>query len=72
LSASDRSKDLAQGSIATEATFVFPTPDPVSDPDPNDPTPPAVPPLCLVGLESCGTELTNLPVRTFWRARGTH
>lgn len=68
--ASDRSKELAQGSIAPEAIFVFPTPD--ADPnDPNAPVP-AVPPLCLVGLESCGQGLTNPPVRTYWQQRGTN
>jgi type IV pilus assembly protein PilY1 len=63
-SAADRSKKLAQGSIAPEVVFVFPTP-PV---DPNDPNalPPAVPPVCLVGLESCGFGLLNPPVRTYW------
>jgi type IV pilus assembly protein PilY1 len=66
--ASDRSKELAQGSIAPEAIFVFPTP----DADPNNPNPPAVPPICLVGLESCGTGLLNPPVRTYWQQRGTN
>lgn len=67
--ASDRSKELAQGSIAPEAIFVFPTP----DDDPNDPNPPpAPPPICLVGLESCGQGLTNPPVRTYWQQRGTN
>ncbi len=62
----DRSKELAQGSIAPEVVFIFPTP----DSDPNNPNPPAPPPLCLVGLESCGTGLANPPVRTYWRQRG--
>ena len=66
--ASDRSKELAQGSIAPEAIFVFPTP----DVDPDNPNPPAPPPICLVGLESCGQGLTNPPVRTYWQQRGTN
>jgi type IV pilus assembly protein PilY1 len=64
----DRFKQLAQGSIAPEAIFVFPTP----DADANNPNPPAVPPICLVGLESCGSGLTNPPVRTYWEQRGTN
>jgi Tfp pilus tip-associated adhesin PilY1 len=67
-SVSDRSKELAQGSIAPEAIFVFPTP----DADSTNPNPPAVPPICLVGLESCGTGLLNPPVRTYWQHRGTN
>ena len=67
--ASDRSKELAQrGTIAPEAIFVFPTP----DADSSNPNPPAVPPICLVGLESCGTGLLNPPVRTYWQQRGTN
>jgi len=31
-----------------------------------------VPPICLVGLESCGTGLLNPPVRTYWQQRGTN
>jgi len=65
---SDRFKELAQGSIAPEAIFVFPTP----DADANNPNPPAVPPICLVGLESCGSGLTNPPVRTYWEQRGSN
>ena len=65
----DRFKELAQGSIAPEALFVFPTP---YDADPDDGvTPPAVPPICLVGLESCGTGLLNPPVRTYWERTGS-
>jgi len=65
---SDRFKELAQGSIAPEAIFVFPTP----DADAGNPNPPAVPPICLVGLESCGSGLTNPPVRTYWEQRGSN
>ena len=69
-SVSDRSKELAQGSISPEAIFIFPTP----DPDPNDPNAPqpAVDPICLIGLESCGTGLANPPVPTFWQQRGVN
>jgi type IV pilus assembly protein PilY1 len=64
----DRSKELAQGGLAPEVVFVFPTPGaPV-----NGLTPPAVPPVCLVGLESCGAGLSNPPVRTYWRQRGSN
>jgi type IV pilus assembly protein PilY1 len=67
-SVEDRSKDLAQGSIAPEVVFIFPTP---PDTNPNGPDP-AVPPVCLVGLESCGVGLGNPPVRTYWRQRGAN
>lgn len=67
-SASDRSKDLAQGAIAPEVVFIFPTPDNQIQGQ----TPPAVPPVCLVGLESCGAGLANPPVRTYWRQRGAN
>jgi hypothetical protein len=64
----DRSKVLAQGAIAPEVVFVFPTPE---NQVPGV-TPPAVPPICLVGLESCGAGLANPPVRTYWRQRGAN
>lgn len=66
----ERSRELLQGSIAPSATFIFPTP----APDPDDPTRPmpAVEPFCLIGLESCGTGLTNPPVRTYWEQRGAN
>jgi type IV pilus assembly protein PilY1 len=63
----DRSKELAQGGLAPEVVFVFPTPTAA-----NGLTPPAVPPVCLVGLETCGAGLSNPPVRTYWRQRGTN
>lgn len=69
-STADRSKDLAQGSISPEVVFVFPTP-PV-DPDNPDVPQPAVPPVCLVGLENCGFGIANPPVRTYWRQRGAN
>jgi hypothetical protein len=67
-SLTDRSKDLAQGAIAPEVVFVFPTP----ETEGSGLTPPAVPPICLVGLESCGAGLANPPVRTYWRQRGAN
>ncbi len=67
-SISDRDKDLAQGAIAPEVVFVFPTPD---NQIPGQ-QPPAVPPVCLVGLESCGGGMMNPPVRTYWRQRGAN
>lgn len=67
-SLTDRNKDLAQGAIAPEVVFVFPTPD---NSLPGQ-IPPAVPPVCLVGLESCGGGITNPPVRTYWRQRGSN
>jgi type IV pilus assembly protein PilY1 len=64
-SVSDRSKELKQrGTIAPEAIFVFPTPD--------DPADPRVDPVCLIGLENCGSGLTNPPVRTYWEKRGSN
>jgi type IV pilus assembly protein PilY1 len=66
--ADDRSTDLAQGSISPEVVFIFPTP---PNTNPNGPEPP-VPPVCLVGLETCGFGLANPPVRTYWRQRGAN
>jgi type IV pilus assembly protein PilY1 len=64
----ERSKELSQGSIAPEVVFVFPTPPPNPN-NPNAPVP-AVPPVCLVGVENCGSGILNPPVRTYWRQRG--
>jgi type IV pilus assembly protein PilY1 len=62
----DRSIVLAQGSIAPEVVFVFPSPA-----DPNCVGKACRPdPVCLVGLESCGSSPGSRPVRTFWRERG--
>jgi len=90
LTIADRSTELAQGSIAPEVIFVFPTP-PLVTPDVppancastpgcdvDDPATwpkipgPAVSPVCLVGLESCGSGVANPPVRTYWRQRGAN
>jgi hypothetical protein len=67
LNIDDRSKELSQGSIAPEVVFVFPTPE-----DENGLPGRAVPPVCLVGLENCGTGIANPPVRTYWRQRGAN
>jgi type IV pilus assembly protein PilY1 len=90
LTIADRFTELAQGSIAPEVIFVFPTP-PLVTPDVppancastpgcvvDDPATwpkipgPAVSPVCLVGLESCGSGVANPPVRTYWRQRGAN
>lgn len=66
-STSDRWKELKQrGTIAPEAIFVFPTP------DSGEGQPPRVDPVCLIGLENCGSGLTNPPVRTYWEQRGAN
>ena len=50
----------------------------ISGCDPNDPSTwplqpgAALPPVCLVGLETCGFGLVNPPVRTYWRQRGAN
>jgi hypothetical protein len=65
-SVADRSKELeSRGTISPEVVLVFPTPD-----NPNNPR--AIPPVCLIGLENCGTSIANPPVRTFWKQRGTN
>jgi type IV pilus assembly protein PilY1 len=66
----ERFKELKQGSIAPAVTFIFPTPD--RDPDDEDRPMPAVAPFCLIGLENCGSGLTNPPVRTYWEQRGAN
>jgi len=56
---------LGQPGIAPEPAFVFP---------PNDGSlpgeSPRPPPLCLVGVESCGSLGAAGPRRTYWRQRG--
>ena len=63
----DRSQVLDQGSIAPEVVFVFPSPS--ANCTGSDCAAPE--PICLVGLESCGRNLGNTPVRTYWRQGGT-
>lgn len=64
LTTDDRERELSQGGIAPETVFLFPTPP--EDCVGEDCRPP---PQCLVGLENCGIEFNNLPVKTFWRER---
>jgi len=56
---------LGQPGIAPEPTFVFPA---TGDPRPGEA--PRTPPLCLVGVESCGSFGVAGPRRTYWRQRG--
>ena len=62
--AADREVTLAQGGIAPEAVFLFPTPDAECTGNACRP-----PPQCLVGVEKCGVEFSNAPVKTYWRER---
>jgi type IV pilus assembly protein PilY1 len=62
-----RVKELQQGAIADTSVLIFPTP----DPDENG-IRRRVDPVCLVGLERCGTGISNPPVRTYWRQRGAN
>jgi len=57
---------MDQHGIAPEAVILFPSPD-----DPSSCTGQACspPPVCLVGVESCGVSFTNDPVKTFWYQR---
>ena len=61
----DRWEKLAQGSIAPEVVFIFPTP-----PESCKSRDCMPPPQCLVGLAGCGRGVANNPVRVFWRERG--
>ncbi len=68
-SVDDRETELAQGGIAPEVVWLFPSPDdPVNcvgaecRPDP----------VCLVGLENCGVGVNLNPVRTYWRQTGVN
>ncbi len=68
-SAEDRDSELAQGGIAPEVVWLFPSPDNPQTcvgaecrPDP----------VCLVGLENCGVGVNLNPVRTFWRQTGVN
>jgi type IV pilus assembly protein PilY1 len=53
---------LKQPGISPEPTFLFPSP------DNNAVT--RVPPICLVGAESCGTYSSYEPKRTYWLQKG--
>ncbi len=68
-STDDRETELAQGGIAPEVVWLFPSPENPATcvgaecrPDP----------VCLVGLESCGVGINLDPVRTFWRQTGVN
>jgi type IV pilus assembly protein PilY1 len=68
-SVDDRESELAQGGIAPEVVWLFPSPDNPQTcvgaecrPDP----------VCLVGLENCGVGINLDPVRTFWRQTGVN
>ena len=62
--AADRESALAQGGIAPEAVFLFPSP-----PEGCEGAACRPPPQCLVGLENCGLEFSNAPKKTYWRER---
>jgi hypothetical protein len=59
---------LAQPGIAPEPVFVFPATAAAPAGIPGDLSRPA--PLCLVGVESCGSLDEVGPRRTYWRQRG--
>jgi type IV pilus assembly protein PilY1 len=68
-SVDDRDTELAQGGLAPEVVWLFPSPDNPTTchgaecrPDP----------VCLVGLENCGVGVNLAPVRTFWRQTGVN
>ena len=68
-SVDDRDSELAQGGIAPEVVWLFPSPENPATcvgaecrPDP----------VCLVGLENCGVAVNLAPVRTFWRQTGVN
>lgn len=67
-SASDRLVQLAQGGIAPEVVWLFPSPD---NPDTCSGADCRPSPICLIGLENCGTGVTLAPIRTFWRQTGS-
>lgn len=62
LDAADRSSPLDQHGIAPEAVILFPSPDdPLCKGKACSP-----PPVCIVGVESCGVKFGNDPKKTFW------
>ncbi len=68
-STDDRDSELAQGGIAPEVVWLFPSPD---DPVNCVGAECRPPPQCLVGLENCGVGINLSPVRTFWRQTGVN
>ena len=68
-STDDRDTELAQGGIAPEVVWLFPSPD---NPATCVGAACRPPPQCLVGLENCGVGINLAPVRTFWRQTGVN
>ncbi|MFZ2508595.1 MAG: hypothetical protein WAW79_09015 [Steroidobacteraceae bacterium] len=68
-STDDRDTELAQGGIAPEVIWLFPSPDDPEDCEGEECRPP---PRCLVGLETCGVGINLPPVRTYWRQTGVN
>jgi type IV pilus assembly protein PilY1 len=68
-STDDRSEQLAQGGIAPEVVWLFPSPD---NPESCTGAECRPPPVCLIGLENCGVGINLAPVRTFWRQTGVN
>lgn len=68
-STDDRDTELAQGGIAPEVVWLFPSPD---NPQTCVGAACRPPPQCLVGLENCGVGINLAPVRTFWRQTGVN
>jgi type IV pilus assembly protein PilY1 len=66
LDALDRVGGLDQSGIASEVTILFPSPD---DPVNCKGAQCSPPPVCKVGVESCGVTFSNDPVKTFWWQR---
>ncbi len=66
-SVDDRESELAQGGIAPEVVWLFPSPEGPCEGAECRPDP-----VCLVGLENCGVGLDLAPVRTFWRQTGVN
>ncbi len=68
-SVDDRDTELAQGGIAPEVVWLFPSPENPATCVGAECRPP---PRCLVGLETCGVSINLAPVRTFWRQTGVN
>ncbi len=65
----DRYEQLVQGGIAPEVVWLFPSPD---NPESCVGAECHPPPVCLVGVETCGTGTNVTPVRTYWRQSGVN
>lgn len=68
-SVDDRETELAQGGIAPEVVWLFPSPE---NPQTCVGAECRPQPQCLVGLENCGVGINLAPVRTFWRQTGVN